>query len=71
MINMQILQFYALFPLPLSDLQSNDSFLDCREKRPYMKQKLRVFNRDSTNMDVIAYLNVGGESVHKTAQFIC
>jgi len=69
MINMHIVQFCALFHLPLSDLRSDQYSLNRCEIRPDLKQTLCVFDRDSTNIGRIAYLKAGVERAHKTAQF--
>jgi hypothetical protein len=69
MINAQIVQFYALFHLPLSDLRCDEYSLNRCEVKPYMKEKSRVFDHNSTNIGQIAYLKAGGERAHRTAQF--
>ena len=37
---------------------------------PYRNHKLRVFDRDSTNIGRILYLTAGGERAHNTAQLM-
>jgi len=69
MINMETLQYYALFHLPLLVLWSDQYCFDHCEIRPNMKPKSRVFDRESTNIGLITFLKGGCESAHRTAQF--
>jgi len=62
-----MVQFYALFHLPLSDLRDDQYSLSCDQKLVNFASKLDLVHSDSTNIGQIANLKAGGERAHNTA----
>ena len=61
MISMQIVQFWPLFHLPLSDLRLDQYSSNRGEITSLFGQYSRVFNSDSTNISPTANLRAEGE----------
>jgi len=68
MINTQIVQFYPLFHLPLSDLRSDQYSWSCYWKPAKFAENLPLFHSYSTYISQIVNLDCWGENAHKTAQ---
>ena len=68
MINTYIVQFRALFHLPLSNMRSDQYSLSRDQKPAIFALYLALFHIDSTNIARIANLKAGGEGAHRTAE---
>jgi len=69
MINTSIVQFCALFHLPLSDMRLDQYSLSGDRKLVILASDLAFFHSNSMNIGLIANLKAGGERAHKTAHF--
>ena len=68
MINMQIVQVYPLFHLPLPDLRLDQNSLTCNRTPTNIAHRMEFLHYDSVNIGLIANLNSWGGRAANTAQ---